>query len=398
MCLVLAIFPGLNITKIAGIPARNHKAKVEISGTDAGTTGMNEIKWLDLDKTRTMAKPFLFFIFFLITSLCVQAQIGEGSVLTDTIYSSHLENDFGENPYRAVSVYLPPGYQDSDQRYPVIYFLHGFMGDNKMLSPMAELLDFAIATGKIRPFIMVIPNQKTTYEGSFYSNSELYGNWEDFTAYDLTEYMDKNFRTIASKDSRGITGHSMGGYGALKIAMHHPELFSSVYALSPGALTIVREYGPNSSTFKELSAIKTQEELNRSYFGRVMVAFGKSWSPNPDKPPFYCDLPFEYHGDELVVNQAALEKWYDNMPLHMIDDNLDNLNKLKAIKLDWGRNAGDRFTIQCEMFSQRLENVGIAHFAEEYIGTHGNNIYTKDGRVPNQMLPFFNFYLDFMEE
>lgn len=83
------------------------------------------------------------------------------------------------------------------------------------------------------------------------------------------------------------------------------------------------------------------------------------------------------------------------MPCYMIDENLENLNKLKVIKLDWGRNAGDRFTIQCEMFSQRLENFGIEHFAEEYIGTHTNGIYTEEGRVPNQMLPFFNNYLEF---
>ena len=83
------------------------------------------------------------------------------------------------------------------------------------------------------------------------------------------------------------------------------------------------------------------------------------------------------------------------MPMHMIDDNLENLKKLKAIKFDWGRNSGERFTLQNMLFSQRLENVGIKHFAEEYIGTHTNNIYTEDGRLPQQMLPFFNYYLDF---
>ena len=126
-----------------------------------------------------------------------------------------------------------------------------------------------------------------------------------------------------------------------------------------------------------------------------MLAFGRSWSPNPDKPPFYCDFPFEYKGDELIVHQEILQKWYDNMPLHMIDDYLKNLQKLNAIKMDWGRNAGDRFTIQCNMFSQRLENVGIAHFAEEYIGTHVSDIYTKRGRIPQQVLPFFDEYLEF---
>jgi hypothetical protein len=162
-----------------------------------------------------------------------------------------------------------------------------------------------------------------------------------------------------------------------------------------GTLAIVREYGPNSSTYRDLSKIKTVEELNRAYFPKVVVALAKSWSPDPDNPPFYCDMPFEYRGEELIVHEDVLEKWHANLPVHMIDENLDNLRQLKAIKLDWGRNAGERFTQQCDMFSQRLENAGIPHFAEEYIGTHLSGIYTEDGRIPQQMLPFFDYYLDF---
>ena len=345
-----------------------------------------------------MKIQFLLFVAFLNVSLLSFAQSDKGTVVTDTIYSQNLENDFGENPNRAVSVYLPPNYQNSNQRYPVIYFLHGFMGDNKMMDMMSGLLDYAIADNKIKPFIMVIPDEKTTYQGSFYSNSGVFGDWEDFTAFDLVKYMDENYRTIPKKESRGITGHSMGGYGALKIAMHHPDIFSTVYAISPGALTIVAEYGPNSNTFRELSEINTIEGLKKSYFGGVMMAFGRAWSPNPDNPPFYCDFPFVYNGDELLVNKEVLQKWYDNMPVHMIDDNLENLQQLKAIKLDWGRNAGDRFTLQCDMFSERLENVGITHFAEEYIGTHVSGIYTREGRIPQQVLPFFDFYLEFGDE
>nr|WP_319997180.1 alpha/beta hydrolase-fold protein [uncultured Draconibacterium sp.] len=345
-----------------------------------------------------MKIQFLLFVVFLNVSLLSFAQSDNGTVVTDTIYSQNLENDFGENPNRAVSVYLPPNYENSSQRYPVIYFLHGFMGDNKMVDMMSALLDYAIADNKIKPFIMVIPDEKTTYQGSFYSNSGVFGDWEDFTAFDLVKYMDENYRTIPKKESRGITGHSMGGYGALKIAMHHPDIFSTVYAISPGALTIVAEYGPNSNTFRELSEINTIEGLKKSYFGGVMMAFGRSWSPNPDNPPFYCDFPFVYNGDELIINKEVLQKWYDNMPVHMIDDNLENLQQLKAIKLDWGRNAGDRFTLQCDMFSERLENVGITHFAEEYIGTHVSGIYTKAGRIPQQVLPFFDFYLEFGDE
>lgn len=337
----------------------------------------------------------------MITGLSLQGQSAKGKVIIDSLYSKNLENDFGEKTTRALSVYLPPGYDSDDRRYPVIYYLHGFLNNHTLRPEMVEVLDYAIANHRVRPFILVVSDQQTTYDGSFYSNSGVFGNWEDFTAYDLVKYMDDNYRTLADKASRGITGHSMGGYGALKIAMHHPDIFSSVYALSPGALTVVREYGPNSSTYRELAAIKTMEAVMGTYFPKVIVAFARSWSPNPDNPPFYCDIPFEYVREELVVHPEVLEKWYANMPLHMIDDNLDNLDnlkQLKAIKMDWGRNAGDRFTIQCDMFSQRLENVGVEHFAEEYIGTHVSGIFTREGRVPNAMLPFFDLYLDFGPE
>lgn len=343
-------------------------------------------------------KKSILLILILCLSIPAWSQTSESRVVVDSVYSKNLENDFNENPTRAVSVYLPPGYDDSSQKYPVVYFLHGFMGNHVIFPQMKEVLDYAIESKKIKPFIFVISDQYTTYEGSFYSNSGVFGNWEDFTAYDLVNYVDKNYRTIADKESRGITGHSMGGYGALKIAMHHPDIFSSVYALSPGALTIVAEYGPNSTTYRELARVKTVEELSKTYFPKVIVAFAKSWSPNPDKAPFYCDIPFTVENGEMVAHPDVLEKWYQNMPVHMIDDNLENLKKLNAIKLDWGRNSGERFTRQCKMFSQRLENVGIEHFAEEYIGTHTSGIYTIDGRIPQQMLPFFDFYLSFEEK
>jgi S-formylglutathione hydrolase FrmB len=321
-----------------------------------------------------------------------------GTVVAESIHSAHLENKMGENTTRSISVYLPPGYDDSGQRYPVIYFLHGFTGDDRMLKFISPVLDMAIATHRIRPFIMVIPDEKTTYDGSFYSNTGVFGNWEDFTVQDVVGHVDNTYRTMANRESRGITGHSMGGYGAILLAMKHPDIFSTVYALSPGCLAIVREYGPNSDTYRSLAGAKSMEDLSTNYFGKVVVAFGRSWSPNAGNPPFYCDLPFGYADGELVVNEEALKKWQANMPFYMVDDYRENLLKLRAIKFDWGRNAGERFTIQCAMFSQRLENAGITHFAEEYIGTHVSDIFTPEGRVPQQMLPFFDYYLDFGKE
>lgn len=336
----------------------------------------------------------LLFIFFLVF-FNFQTHAQGGKIVTQIIQSKALQNPGGENPNRRISVYLPPQYEQNNQRYPVIYYLHGFMGTDSISPNMKMILDQGINARKIRPFILVIASQYTLYEGSFYSNSSLTGNWVDFTAQELVSHMDKNFRTLAKRESRGIGGHSMGGYGAFKIGMLHPEVFSSVYALSPGLLAFVKEFGPNSSSYRELQSIKTQEELKKTYYPKVLVAVARAWSPNLAKAPFYCDLPFTYEGDKMVVNQAVLEKWERNMPVYMVDKYADNLRKLTAIKMDWGRNDATRFPVQIGMLSQRLENLGINHYAEEYIGDHGNKIWSKDGRVLNDLLPFFNDYLSF---
>ncbi len=336
----------------------------------------------------------LFVALLVLLTLQTYAQ-QTGKVVSFILQSKSLQNTGGENPNRKVSVYLPPDYDQPGKRFPVIYYLHGFMGTDSIYSPMKMILDRGIMQKKIRSFILVQANQYTLFEGSFYSNSSLTGNWSDFTAKELVAYVDKNFKTIPNRASRGIGGHSMGGYGAIKIGMLHPEVFSSVYALSPGLLAFVKEFGPNSESFKELGRVKTVDELKRTYYPKVLVAVARAWSPNPNKPPFYCDLPFTYKGDSLMVNHAVLQKWNDNMPVYMVDKYADNLRKLTAIKLDWGRNDAQRFPVQCSMFSQRLENLGIEHYAEEYIGNHGNKIWTPDGRVLNDLLPFFNEYLKF---
>lgn len=337
----------------------------------------------------------LLFALFLITSLVPAFSQSTGKVQSFYIEAASLKNPGGESTRRKVSVYLPPDYETSKQRYPVIYYLHGFTGTDSIWANMKTILDEGIRSKKIRPYIFVLSNQYTLFEGSFYANSTLTGNWDEFTSKELVAYIDKNFRTLARRESRGIAGHSMGGHGAFKIAMLHPDIFSSTYAMSPGLLAMVKEFGPNSTSFRELQNIKTTEELKKAYYPKVLVAVGRAWSPNPAKAPFYCDMPFTYENDKLVINQPVLDKWEANMPVYMVDQYADNLRKLTAIKMDWGRNDAPRFPIQIGMLSQRLENLGINHYAEEYIGDHGNKLWSRDGRVLNDLLPFFNDYLVF---
>lgn len=335
-------------------------------------------------------------IISIIISLIIFTNLnGQGRIERISIHSNALSNKAGESDIRTVSIYLPPNYDASPKKFPVIYYLHGFMNNDSINPYMKKILDLGIEKGKIRPFILVIPDNSTIFEGSFYTNSSLTGNWEEYNTNELIQYIDTHYRTINKKTSRGISGHSMGGYGALKLAMLHPELYECVYALSPGLLAMVKEFGANSTSFKDLQKIKTIEELRKTYYPKVLVAVGRAWSPNPNKPPFYCDMPFNYIGDSLVINQSALQKWEKEMPVYQVGNYASNLRSLKAIKIDWGRNDASRFPVQIGMLSQRLENLGINHFAEEYIGDHTNKIWTIDGRILNDLLPFFNDYLEF---
>ena len=348
-----------------------------------------------------MKKHFLLF-FVIQLSFLVQGQSQEGKFIYDQLYSATLENTGGEETTRRVSVYLPPGYDSSTDKYPVVYYLHGItQSDSSVINEnkIDKMLDKAIAEGKIKPLIFVMCDQHTLYRGSFYTNSSLTGNWSDFTAKDLVNYVDQNYRTITNRENRGIAGHSMGGHGAIKLGMLFPNVFASVYALSPYVLGLEKDYGVEGKAYKQAQLIKSRDTLITGYKflnANAVVAVGRAFSPNPNKPPFYADLPYTYKGDNLIVNHKVLNLWNKNLPNEMVKDYVNNLKSLKAIKLDWGRD--DFFThipSTSRTFSEKLDEFEINHFAEEYNGSHLDKIYTEDGRFMNDMLPFFNTYLKF---
>lgn len=347
-------------------------------------------------------KRFNLLLTFALIGNLLLAQHNNPSIVIDSLYSAALENAGGENPTRRISIYLPHDYEENiDKRYPVIYYLHGFTSSDSTNLKWFETdkkLSIAFENAKIRPFILVVANQYTLYRGSFYTNSSLTGNWADFTARDLVNYIDQKYRTIPHRNSRGICGWSMGGYGAIKMGMLYPETFSCVYAMSPAMLTLVGDYGARGVGFKRAQEIQNREDLLKEFPANVMITLGRTFSPNPEKPPFYADLPFSWIGDSLVTHYDVLEKWNNQLPINMIDDYLENFNKLKAFKMDWGRN--DQFIylpVTCRMFSEKLENFGVEHYAEEYIGTHSSKLWSPDGRMINNVLPFFDSNLEFEE-
>lgn len=168
----------------------------------------------------------------------VKTELTAGQMVTVTIASTAIgAGSGGENTNRILYVYLPPSYETSDKNYPVVYFLVGFGATSEQMAvlPLMEkrFNKYFTETGNSELIVVVIDGFGRT-QGSFYVNSILNGNWEDFIVEETVNYIDGHFRTLALSVSRGIVGHSMGGFGALNIAMKHPDVFSCVYAMSPG--------------------------------------------------------------------------------------------------------------------------------------------------------------------
>ena len=252
-----------------------------------------------------------------------------GKIVRETIHAKSLENTVTkENPKRNISVYLPPSYQSSaDRRYPVIYLLHG-IGDtdqtwtsgwdknNRGYATIQDVMNRGIAEGRFGEIIIAMPDQKTNWFGSYYVNSSVTGNWEDFTVRELVNHIDTKYRTIAKAENRGIGGHSMGGYGAITLGMKHPGVFSVVYGLNPALMAWGGDFTIQNPAFQfVLNAKSLQEVAQTGDIYRIgLITVGQAFSPNPDKPPFYFDPPFKMAGGKLVPDKKAFAKWNEKNP------------------------------------------------------------------------------------
>jgi S-formylglutathione hydrolase FrmB len=297
----------------------------------------------------------------------------------------------GNAPDRGVIVYLPPSYAKSrTRRYPVLYALHGYSIDHEKWTTeirTPQTVEGAFATGT-REMIVVLADARTRHNGSMYSNSATTGNFEDFIARDLVAYVDARYRTIRDRRSRGIAGHSMGGYGAVRIAMRHPDVFSAFYAMSPCCLSARR--APSGEMARRIEGVvqsgDTAAARSLDFGTRATLASAAAWSPNPKAPPFFLDLPTK--DGEPQPNVVA--RWAANAPLAMVDQYVANLRRYAAIALDVGDRDGLRH--DTAELHRILDSYGIANSYELYPGDHVSAVAD---RMQNHVLPFFGRHLAF---
>jgi S-formylglutathione hydrolase len=312
-----------------------------------------------------------------------------GTVERVMVHGKSLEGNLeGDSPDRDVLVYLPPSYAaDQARRFPVVYLLHGYGGrENTFTERLANLPEGADRLDPAQGFssaIYVMPSAYTLHKGSMYSDSVTTGNWERFVAEDLVAYVDSHYRTLPTRMSRGLAGHSMGGYGAIRIGMKRPDVFANLYLMSSCCLTANRNPSPESMA--AAAAIKTREQAEEAarapgFGASVNLASAAAWSPNPANPPLFLDLPVK----DGKVRPEIVAKWVANAPLEMIEKYAENLTKYYAIAMDIGTKDGLLGSNQ--QLHDTMTRLKIPHLYEEYDGDHTNRVRE---RIERNVLPFF---------
>ena len=298
------------------------------------------------------------------------------------------DNPLGDKYVRDVIVYLPPGYDGSDKKYPTVYCLTGFTGRGKMLlndaafTPnMAERMDKLIAKDSIKPMIIVMPDCFTYYGGSQYINSTATGNYEDYLIDEIVPFVDENFRTIADRNSRAVMGKSSGGYGSLIMGMRHSDVFGLICSTSGDAYfelcylsdipKAVRVINGDPKGF--MRKFWDEEKKRKDDFPAVnMIGMSACYSPKGAD----FDIPFDLETGE--IRDDVWSRWLEHDPVRLVEKHVENLQSLRLLYLDAGTRDEFGLDMGARILAKKFHDLGISHIHEEFDDGHMNIAYRYD--------------------
>ncbi len=308
------------------------------------------------------------------------------------------DNPLQDPVTRQLLVILPPDYETSGKRYPVLYALTGYTGSGPMLLNLSgwtpnlqQRIERLMVEGKLPPAIYVLPDCFTRYGGSQYVNSTAIGRYEDYLIDEIIPHIDATYRTIAAPAGRGIFGKSSGGYGAIRLGMLHPDVFGAL-ACHSGDMAFEWCYQPDFPKF--ITTIEQAGGLARwwtMFEGKVkkdrsdiealnVLAMAAAYSPNPTAQPFPIDFPFDLHTCELKPDVWL--RWLDFDPLRLVDRYAANLKRLRLVFIDCG--TRDEFNLQygARQLVRKLTALSVPHEYEEFEDGHMDIQYRYDVSLP----------------
>lgn len=341
-------------------------------------------------------------------------------------------NILGDTTSKKVLIYLPPSYKDSIKEYPVYYFLTGYgtevdimfdkglmlnkFLDNKTKSGEINEMIFVVATSKIRLNYDRMVKSPYTW-GAFYENSPITGNWEDFITKELIPYVDSNYRTIKNKNARAISGHSMGGLGAISIGLKNPDLFNCVYSIGAAiigrgnletswmfngdrekhlAIGLIKKLSNSEHGIADYKAILSEFIENDSLFnGNVILSFayGSAYFGDSGLNPPYFNYPYHMIDGKIYRNESLWAIWENKLSNHLplIEAYLYKKNRIENIVIEFGTGDNNKLTQGNQSFSTLLYENDISHEFRYYMGKHGE----LNARLRQSMIPYLSRHLEF---
>jgi S-formylglutathione hydrolase FrmB len=303
------------------------------------------------------------------------------------------DNPLGDPHERPVWVYLPPGYDDGDQRYPSVYVIQGYTGHLTMWhnrlpfrQPFVETADQVFADGTAPPCVVVYVDAWTSYGGSQFVDSPGTGRYHSYLCDEVVPWVDDRYRTIADRESRAISGKSSGGFGAMITPMLRPDVFGAL-ATHAGDTLYEHCYLPDfAEAVRHLRAYDGdiwrwwEDFQGRVAFTRpedpaLITALGcaAAFSPGPDGRPV---LPFDPRTGVLRADEW--QRWLDWDPVRMVDRYADELRGLRAVWIDAGTRDDYHLDLGAQAFRDGLARIGVPEekvYFELFDATHAEIEY-----------------------
>lgn len=293
-------------------------------------------------------------------------------------------NLLGDSPTRELGVLLPPSYFSApERRFPVVYLLHGLGArQNGHLGAVGiQRAAFRqMEEGALPEFILVAVDGTTSLGGSYYARSPAMGDFETYVVREIVGAVDARYRTRADATWRAIAGFSMGGHGAIKLAMKYPGVFSSVGTLSASPLSIDVRKALYRNALAGKPVARDARELAELYpfDGAWTVAsiYAKAaaFSPDAKRPPLFLELPFQSGRDDDPVWQ----RWREEDPLTLLRKHHAALGALDTLYMDRG---SQETLLGAEAFDRALESYGIPFRHHVFEGGHADDFQERHLRM-----------------
>jgi Putative esterase len=293
-----------------------------------------------------------------------------------TIVSDLLrDNPLGDPYERPLWVYLPPGYDDDPAvRYPAVYVLQGYTGHVAMWGnrtafrkPFIETADAVFASGEAPGCIVVYVDAWTAYGGSQFVDSPGTGRYHSYLCEEVVPFVDARYRTLADRESRGVSGKSSGGFGAMITPMLRPDLFGALASHAGDSLyelCYIPDFGKATRFLRNWghdiqrwwADFRSRVAFTKEGDGTLVMMLGVAacFSAGPDATP---ELPFDPRSGEL--RPPVWQRWLDWDPVRMVDRYADALRSLRAVWVDAGTRDDWFLDLGAEAFRAGLRRIGV---------------------------------------